>query len=155
RKCGGGEGGRVLLLLVQRSAGHDIIRSRDSSQPCEEVSMRCVSRKIFSITLFLLAGYLTQVIQAQQPPSATVFEGARLITGDGSAPLADSAFVVENGRFTAIGRKGQVKAPAGAAHVDLTGKTVIPTIIDAHKHLAVTRDALVDQLQHFAYYGIG
>ncbi|PYR95771.1 MAG: hypothetical protein DMG12_28015 [Acidobacteria bacterium] len=117
--------------------------------------MRCVSRKIFLITLFLAAGYLTQVIKAQQPPSATVFEGARLITGDGSAPVADSAFVVENGRFTAVGRKGQVKAPAGAAHVDLTGKTVIPAIIDAHKHLAVTRDALVDQLQHFAYYGVG
>jgi len=117
--------------------------------------MRRVSWKIFSITLFLAAGYLTLVIKAQQPPSATVFEGARLITGDGSAAVADSAFVVENGRFTAVGRKGQVKAPAGAAHVDLTGKTVIPALIDAHKHLAVTRDALVDQLQHFAYYGIG
>ncbi len=117
--------------------------------------MRCVSRKIFSITLFLAAGYLIPVIRAQQPPSATVYEGARLITGDGSAAVADSAFVVENGRFTAVGRKGQVKAPAGAAHVDLTGKTVIPALIDAHKHLAVTRDALVDQLQHFAYYGIG
>jgi imidazolonepropionase-like amidohydrolase len=117
--------------------------------------MRSVSRKIFSITLLLTAGYLTTVIKAQQPASATVYEGARLITGDGSAPVADSAFVVENGRFTAVGRKGQVKAPAGAAHVDLSGKTVIPAIIDAHKHLAVTRDALVDQLQHFAYYGIG
>ena len=117
--------------------------------------MRCVSRKILSISVFLAAGYLTPVTRAQQPAPATVFEGARLITGDGSAPVADSAFVVENGRFTAVGRKGQVKAPAGAAHVDLTGKTVMPAIIDAHKHLAVTRDALVDQLQHFAYYGIG
>src|SRR5437016_938137 len=117
--------------------------------------MRCVSRKILSISVFLAAGYLTPVTKAQQPASATVFEGARLITGDGSAPVADSAFVVENGRFTAVGRKGQVKAPAGAAHVDLTGKTVMPAIIDAHKHLAVTRDALVDELQHFAYYGVG
>src|SRR5215510_13411176 len=117
--------------------------------------MRSVSWKIFSITLLLAAGSLTLVINAQQPASATVFEGARLITGDGSAAITDSAFVVENGRFTAVGRKGQVKAPAGAAHVDLAGKTVIPAIIDAHKHTAVTRDALVDQLQHFAYYGIG
>ena len=31
----------------------------------------------------------------------------------------------------------------------------MPAIVDAHKHLAVTRDALVDQLQHLAYYGIG
>jgi imidazolonepropionase-like amidohydrolase len=104
---------------------------------------------LFLIALFLMAG----AVKAQQ--TATVYEGARLITGDGSAPITDSAFVVENGRFTAVGKKGQVKAPAGAAHVDLTGKTVIPAIIDAHKHLAVTRTELVDQLQHFAYYGIG
>ena len=57
--------------------------------------MRSVSWKIFLITLLLAAGYLTVVINAQQPAaSATVFEGARLITGDGSAPVADSAFVV-------------------------------------------------------------
>src|SRR5207253_9803628 len=58
-------------------------------------------------------------------------------------------------RFTAVAKKGQLKVPAGAARVDLTGKTVMPAIIDAHKHLAVTRNELVDQLQHFAYYGIG
>jgi imidazolonepropionase-like amidohydrolase len=111
---------------------------------------------VFSVALFWAAGYLAPVVvEAQQPAAVTVFEGARLIVGDGSAPLADSAFVVENGRFTAVGRKGQLKVPAGAARVDLTGKTVMPAIIDAHKHLAVTRRELVDQLEHFAYYGIG
>ena len=111
---------------------------------------------LFSIACLLATDYLTpMVVEAQQPAAVTVFEGARLITGDGSAAIEDSAFIVQNGRFTAVGRKGQLKVPAGAAHVDLTGKTVMPAIIDAHKHLAVTRDALVDQLQHFAYYGIG
>jgi len=107
---------------------------------------------IFLACLFSMTPIL---VEAQQPAAVTVFEGARLIVGDGSAPVADAAFIVENGRFTAVGRKGQLKVPAGAAHVDLTGKTVIPAIVDAHKHLAVTRDALVDQLQHLAYYGIG
>ena len=111
---------------------------------------------LFSIALFWATVYLTpEAAQAQQPAAVTVFEGARLITGDGSAPVADSAFIVENGHFTAVGRKGQLKAPAGAAHVDLTGKTVIPAIIDAHKHLSPKRSELVEELQHFAYYGIG
>src|SRR5207247_9371437 len=85
---------------------------------------------------------------------APVFEGARLIAADGRAPIEDSAFVVENNRFTEVGRRGQVKVPAGAARVDLTGKTVMPAIIDSHTHLAQTREALVDQLQRPAYYGV-
>ena len=110
------------------------------------------------LTILFSIGLLSMVLSmvaAQRGTTVTVFEGARLITGDGSAPIMDSAFVVDNGRFTAVGRKGQISVPAGATRVDLTGKTVIPAIIDAHKHLAVTRDALVDQLQHFAYYGVG
>jgi imidazolonepropionase-like amidohydrolase len=111
---------------------------------------------LLGVVLVLAIGYVAPLaVQAQQPAAVTVFEGARLITGDGSAPVESSAFIVANGRFTAVGRKGQLKVPAGAARVDLTGKTVMPAIVDAHKHLAVTRDALVDQLQHFAYYGVG
>src|SRR5215468_9902041 len=120
----------------------------------KEVFMRSLNRNVMYLAgLSLIALLVTPIINAQQ--GATVYEGARLITGDGSAPITDSAFVVENGHFTAVGKKGQLKVPAGATHVDLTGKTVIPAIIDAHKHLAVTRTELVDQLQHFAYYGIG
>src|ERR1035438_4221244 len=90
----------------------------------EEVPMHRVNWKprnvtflacLFSIALFLATGCLAPVVvEAQQPASVTVFEGARLIVGDGSAPVADSAFIVENGRFTAVGRKGQ---QIGRAHV--------------------------------------
>src|SRR5207248_7190199 len=110
---------------------------------------------ICSAGLVLLLLAASEPVSAQRGAAPTVFEGARLITGDGSAAIENSAFVVANGQFTAVGRKGQVNAPAGAMHVDLTGKTVMPAIIDAHKHFAVTREPLVDQLQHLAYYGIG
>src|SRR6266545_6498206 len=43
---------------------------------------------------------------AAQAPALTVFEGARLITGDGGTPIEDSAFVVEGNRITQVGRKG-------------------------------------------------
>jgi imidazolonepropionase-like amidohydrolase len=99
---------------------------------------------------------------------ATVFEGARLITGDGSAPIENSAFIVENTQFTRVGRRGELQAPAGAARVDLTGKTVMPTKVDLHGHIGFqhvydgtmakeyyTRDNLVDHLERLAYHGIG
>jgi imidazolonepropionase-like amidohydrolase len=97
--------------------------------------------------------------------TATVFEGARLIAGEGRAPIDDAAFVVENGRFTQVGTKGALRAPAGARRVDLTGKTVMPALVDAHVHLGYrngvtftsenyTRDTILDELDRFSYYGI-
>jgi imidazolonepropionase-like amidohydrolase len=93
--------------------------------------------------------------QAQQAGSVTVYEGARLIAGDGGAPIENSAFVVQGDRFTDVGRRGQLKVPAGANRVDLTGKTVMPAIVDAHTHMPTERAALVDTLEHKAYYGVG
>ena len=118
--------------------------------------------------LFLIAtGIWPAAGQAPRPTGATVFEGARLITGDGSAPIEDAAFVVENSRITAVGRRGEVAAPAGAAHVDLTGKTAMPAIVDAHGHPGFldavtgqlskanfTRENYIDHLVRYAYHGI-
>jgi imidazolonepropionase-like amidohydrolase len=94
-------------------------------------------------------------IAAQAPTGVTIFEGARLIVGDGSAVIDNSAFIVDGTRFTQVGRAGQLQAPAGARRVDLRGKTVMPAIVDSHTHLATNRDMLVDQLQRKAYYGVG
>jgi imidazolonepropionase-like amidohydrolase len=106
---------------------------------------------------------------ATQSPesSATLFEGARLITGDGSTPIETSAFLIDNAKITAVGRKGEIMAPAGAAHVDLTGKTVMPALVDTHTHLGwaiiktgridkdtYSKDNLIDHLHRLAYYGV-
>ena len=108
---------------------------------------------LFSIALFWAAGCSTQ--QPAPETDATVFEGARVLVGDESAPIENAAIVVENNRITAVGPSGQVTVPAGAARVNLAGKTVMPAIIDTHKHLAQDREGLVNALQRFAYYGVG
>ena len=99
--------------------------------------------------------------------NATLFEGARLITGDGSAPIEDSAFLIESDRITRVGKKGEIQRPAGAERVDLAGKTVMPALVDAHSHLGYTdvkhnttaaanftRENMADHLRRYAYYGI-
>jgi imidazolonepropionase-like amidohydrolase len=104
---------------------------------------------------------------AAQTPRTTIvlYEGARLITGDGGGVIERSAFLVENGRFTRVGRQGELQAPAGASRVDLTGKTVIPALIDAHSHIGYmkdltngpqnyTRENILDHMHRFAYFGV-
>ena len=87
--------------------------------------------------------------------SVTVFENARLILGDGSPPIEDAIFVIEGDHFTYVGGSPDARVPEGATRVDLSGKTVMPAIVNTHVHLASTRDERTDQLQHMAYYGAG
>jgi imidazolonepropionase-like amidohydrolase len=124
-----------------------------------------ISAWLAFVSAVILASTLFEPAHAQT--SATVYEGARLIIGDG-AVIENAAFVVENGRFTRAGRRGDVQIPAGAAHVDLTGKTVMPTLVDLHGHFGFqnipagtmsketfTRDNLIDHLQRLAFNGVG
>jgi imidazolonepropionase-like amidohydrolase len=116
--------------------------------------------------LTLVFALLVAACSSAPPPAsdAILFEGARLIIGDESAPIEDSAFLVEGNRFMRVGRRGEVTAP-GAARVDLAGKTVMPAIINAHGHLGYrkgpsfavenyTRENIIDHLQRLAYHGV-
>lgn len=87
--------------------------------------------------------------------AVTAFEGARVIAGDGSAPIDDAVLLVENGRIRQVGPSAQVDVPRGATRVDLAGKTVMPGLVNAHVHLATNREERTSQLQHMAYYGAG
>ncbi len=110
-----------------------------------------------SATLFTALLLLGACAPTEETPqsNAVVFEGATVIVGDGSDPIQNGVFVVEDGRFVAAGGADEVMAPEGAARVDLSGRFVIPALIDTHVHLSVPRDALIDDLQRRAYYGVG
>jgi imidazolonepropionase-like amidohydrolase len=127
----------------------------------------CEAKRISSSLLFaacvLLAAGGASPVQSQTP--VTVFEGARLITGEGNTPIENSAIVVQGNRITAVGRRGEMAVPPGAARVDLTGKTVIPALIDAHSHIGYmrnltsgpqnyTRENILDHMHKFAYFGV-
>ena len=92
--------------------------------------------------------------QALDATTATVFEGARLLVGDGRV-IETATFIVDDDRLVAVGRAGEVEVPPSAERVDLAGRTVMPAIIDTHVHLRETRDELVEDLQRKAYYGVG
>src|SRR6266853_2276354 len=126
------------------------------------------SYPLVAASLFLAACSSQVNQEATGTAGTTVFEGARLITGDGGAPIENSAIVVANNQFTRVGRRGELQLPAGAARVDLTGKTVMPAMVDLHGHLGYqnvaeatmsketfTRENLIDHLQRLAYHGIG
>ena len=77
---------------------------------------------------------------AQAPPTGLVaLTGARIIDGTGRAPVAQGTLVIQDGRISAIGPSSAVTIPAGAMRIALSGKTIIPGLINAHGHLDADR----------------
>jgi imidazolonepropionase-like amidohydrolase len=96
---------------------------------------------------------------------AVLFEGARVIPGEGSAAVENAALLVEGGVIVRIGRMGEIALPPGATRVDLAGKTVMPAIISTHVHpgfqlglgyLAQNfkRETILADLDRALYFGV-
>jgi imidazolonepropionase-like amidohydrolase len=127
--------------------------------------MKLVARGIVvaQLTALTVSG-ATGFSQTPSPSRPILFEGGRLIIGDGSPPIEAGAFVVQDGHISAIGTKSAVTAPAGATRVDLTGKTVMPAMVNVHVHIGYegytswraenyTPHNVLDHLQRAAFYG--
>jgi len=101
------------------------------------------------VAVMVLAGWS---LSAQS--TVTVFEGGRVIVGDGK--VIDSASVVVTGdRITQVGPASSITAPANATRVSLAGKTMMPAIVDTHVHTSTTAPELENDLRQRARFGVG
>jgi imidazolonepropionase-like amidohydrolase len=101
------------------------------------------------LTCLLVAGVaLVGRPAAQEPGSVKAFTGLRLIDGSDRATVSNATIVVRDGRIVAAG--AGVAVPAGAQTIALTGKTVIPGLINAHGHV----NNPDTDLKTYAAYGV-
>ena len=102
---------------------------------------------------------------AASTPAVRLFTGGRVIVGDGRV-IEEGAILVRGERIVRVGSAAEVTAPPGASVVDLTGRTVMPALVNTHAHLGweryrswgsgnFTRENLIDHLHRHAYYGVG
>ncbi|NQX28097.1 amidohydrolase family protein [Microbacteriaceae bacterium VKM Ac-2854] len=96
---------------------------------------------------------------------AVLFHGATLISGTGSPAVVDAAFLVRDGVIESVGRTADFPSPSDTARVDLSGRYVMPTIVNPHGHVGYLRGAsmdaanfsrenVLDHLRRFVYYGV-
>ncbi|MDR3637298.1 MAG: amidohydrolase family protein [Isosphaeraceae bacterium] len=83
-------------------------------------------------SLLLLAPLAT--LHAESP--AQVYRGATVLTV-AKGEIADADLVIKEGKIVAVGKRGDVEVPDGAAIVDLKGKTIIPGLVDTHSHIGI------------------
>jgi imidazolonepropionase-like amidohydrolase len=86
----------------------------------------------------LLVAGLAPAPAASHAAEAVLIKAGRLLDPAGRTVRERVAILVEDGRVSAVGER--VQAPPGARTIDLSARTVLPGLIDAHTHLLLQGD---------------
>jgi imidazolonepropionase-like amidohydrolase len=70
---------------------------------------------------------------------------------NGDTVIQDGVVIVENNLIKAVGTKAEVNIPAGAKVIDITGKTIMPGLFDAHAHGSQGVNQIVPQQSYVNY----
>ncbi len=84
-------------------------------------------------------------LRAQSPSDVVALTHVTVIDGTGTAPRPDATVIVRNGRVAAVYPSGSRPVPDHARVEDLSGKWLIPGLIDAHVHIT---EATVDMARY-------
>jgi imidazolonepropionase-like amidohydrolase len=77
-----------------------------------------------------------------------VLDNVRIVDGGGGPPIEHGRIVIERDRITRTGPAASIGTPAGAEIIDLSGRTVIPGLIDSHFHIEKDPNLALRQLAH-------
>jgi len=89
---------------------------------------------------------LSQSIDAAKPSGTVALVGGKIITMDAHRSVIESGIVlIQDNLIQRVGTRNQVSIPADARVLDVTGKTVMPGMIDAHAHGPYGRDQIIPQ----------
>ena len=131
-------------------------------------SRLAVAGAVLSAFLAALMLCLNSAAQApaQNKARPVVLKGARLIDGTGRPPIENSVMVIEGKQIVAAGKAGAVSIPKDAEVQDVTGKTIMPALINLHGHLGLsnngadsaaghyTEENVAKQLNKYLAYGV-
>lgn len=99
----------------------------------------------------------------EMTPGLQAFVGGRLIDGTGAAAIENGVLVVRDGRIEAVGTSDSVTVPADAEQIDVSGRTLMPGMVNAHGHVNniegldqvdYTEAQVERQLGLYARYGV-
>jgi imidazolonepropionase-like amidohydrolase len=91
---------------------------------------RISRRRLLAASILLLIGC------KPESNDGVALVGATLIDGTGGPALPDAVIVVRRGRIESVGTRGEFQLPQKTREVDVSGRWIIPGLIDSHAHLA-------------------
>src|SRR5689334_25229725 len=89
---------------------------------------------LFLFQLVIATAFIIFCSPARAQTRAVAVVGATLIDGAGRAPVTDSVVIVRDGKFQAMGKRGEIQIPQDAQVIEAAGKSILPGFIDGHCH---------------------
>ena len=90
-------------------------------------------------------------VKTDKPSGRIAFKNARIITMEGDKVIEKGTIIVNQNKIEAIGTSSEVSIPSNTKIYDVSGKTIMPGIVDAHAHIGGFRDGLTTQ-KHWQFY---
>lgn len=84
-------------------------------------------------------------VETDRPQGRMALVGARLITMNGAEVIENGVIVVDGNRIEAIGSTASMTIPAGIPTLDMTGKTIMPGLVDTHWHGSMGSDEIIPE----------
>jgi imidazolonepropionase-like amidohydrolase len=149
----------ILVLSAAASRKNDFVYQNASVTAHKPPVLMMPVKSLLVLLLSMAACTRTENLQSQY----TAFTGATIIDGTGAEPFRDGVLLVAGGRVIAVGARDAVDIPDGASIKDVSGKTIIPGIINAHGHVGnakgiegghYSRENVIDNLSIYARYGV-
>ncbi|MDB5032446.1 amidohydrolase family protein [Mucilaginibacter sp.] len=90
-------------------------------------------------------------LKTDVPDGKIAFTNVRIITMKGDEVIEKGTIIIDHNKIDAIGKAADIQIPADAKVYDVTGKTIMPGIIDVHAHLHPSPDGISPQ-QDWNYF---
>ena len=92
-----------------------------------------------------------------EPKGMIALTGAKIITMDGEKVIENGVIITDGKHIKAIGTASEISIPKGTEVIDVTGKTIMPGIVDAHAHGSQASDEIIPEQnwKNFAGLALG
>ncbi|SHE87126.1 amidohydrolase family protein [Pedobacter caeni] len=153
----------IPLTRVTADGGTYIHWSNDSQKLFWTLGEQYFSREINTAFNFSDSGNSTPVhkpdttgiaiglkLKSDAPTGLLALKGARIVTMKGDEVIEEGTILIENNKIISIGKAAELSIPDQARVIDVTGKTIMPGIVDVHAHLRTSPDGISPQ-QDWSY----
>ncbi len=153
----------IPVAQVGRDAGINLHWSKDSQTLHWTLGNKYFSEPLTNRFLFLegsvdslppmdsVGTKIDLTVKSDKPDGKILFKGGKVITMDGAKVIDNGVVLIEGNKIKYVGKESGLKGEKGAKVIDITGKTIMPGLIDVHAHLGAFRGGVSPQ-KHWQYF---